>query len=230
MTPRYSTWRRGTTSSPVDQRLGLLAAVRLDEADHDVDAPLRERVCLLQHPVCLADARREPDVELEPARAFPSGPAPGSPPGAVGWRSVPAFEAPGRYGPDRTPFKSRAVAGAGDAAKRSVGCVLFQPGRRSAAAASGGRRAGDWARDRRSPPISWSAGEETRALRELPAAQRAGPLPANDGEPQDDLRSRARAVRCATSAASRPSSRCGFPNATTPCRVIARRQMSLPRP
>ena len=52
---------------PVDQRRGLGAAVGLDEAEHDVDAALAERVRLLEHPVGLADAGGEPDVELEPA-------------------------------------------------------------------------------------------------------------------------------------------------------------------
>ena len=66
LTPRYSIVRRGTTSSPVDQRLGLLAPVRLDETDHDVDAACLERVRLLQHAVGLADAGGEPDVELQP--------------------------------------------------------------------------------------------------------------------------------------------------------------------
>ena len=66
-TPRYSMRRRGTTSRPVDQRRGLGAAVRLDEAEHDVDAALLQRVRLLEHAVGLADARGEADVELEPA-------------------------------------------------------------------------------------------------------------------------------------------------------------------
>ena len=59
--------RRGTTSRPSISASVSCAPVRLDEADHHVDAALLERVRLLQHAVGLADAGGEADVELEPA-------------------------------------------------------------------------------------------------------------------------------------------------------------------
>ena len=55
------------TSRPVEQRLGLGAAVGLDHADDDVDAlalPLPRR---LEHGVGLADAGRGADEDPEPA-------------------------------------------------------------------------------------------------------------------------------------------------------------------
>jgi hypothetical protein len=39
--------------------------VRLDESHHDVDPAPAEIVRLLKHTVCLADARRGADVDLE---------------------------------------------------------------------------------------------------------------------------------------------------------------------
>ena len=54
-----------------DELRGLGAAVRLDEAEHDVDAALLERVRLLEHAVGLADAGGEADVELEPPALAP---------------------------------------------------------------------------------------------------------------------------------------------------------------
>ena len=57
------------------QRLGLLAAVRLDDADDDVVAVLLPGAGLLQHLVGLADARRraDEDSELADAAFFPPG-------------------------------------------------------------------------------------------------------------------------------------------------------------
>src|SRR5262249_6550522 len=52
---------------PWDERFRFAAPVRLDIADHDVDAALLERVRFFEHAIRLADARREPEVELEPA-------------------------------------------------------------------------------------------------------------------------------------------------------------------
>ena len=53
----------------LQQRLGLLAAVRLDHADDDVHALLQLGARRLQHLVGLADARRRADEDLEPAGA-----------------------------------------------------------------------------------------------------------------------------------------------------------------
>jgi hypothetical protein len=67
--PRYSTRRRGNHSSPSQQCSRLDAAVRLDEADHDVDAlaaqPLRTR----EHRERLPDPRCGAEVDLQPAAA-----------------------------------------------------------------------------------------------------------------------------------------------------------------
>ena len=46
-------------------RLGVRAAVGLDDADDDVEAAGAERVRLLQHRVGLADARRRADVDAQ---------------------------------------------------------------------------------------------------------------------------------------------------------------------
>ena len=54
---------------PVEQRLGLLAAMRLDDADDDVDALLQPGARLLQHLIGLADAGRRAEEDLEPAGA-----------------------------------------------------------------------------------------------------------------------------------------------------------------
>ena len=59
--------RRGTTSRPVEQRLGVGAAVRLDHADHDVAALGAALLRRLEHRVGLADARRRADEEPEAA-------------------------------------------------------------------------------------------------------------------------------------------------------------------
>ena len=59
---------RGMTSRPVEQRLGLLAPVRLDDADDDVDPSLALRARRdLQHLVGLADAGRGAEEDLQPA-------------------------------------------------------------------------------------------------------------------------------------------------------------------
>ena len=50
---------------PLDQRRGLGAAVRLDEAEHDLDAAPLERLRLLEHAIGLADAGSEADVQLQ---------------------------------------------------------------------------------------------------------------------------------------------------------------------
>ena len=50
----------------LDQRRGVGAAVRFDEAEDHVDAALLQRVRFLQHAVGLADPGREADVELQP--------------------------------------------------------------------------------------------------------------------------------------------------------------------
>src|SRR5262249_49382148 len=47
------------------ERGGLRAAVRLDQREDHIDAPLRQRACLLQHPIRLADAGGETQVHLE---------------------------------------------------------------------------------------------------------------------------------------------------------------------
>ena len=58
---------------PIEQGLGLRAAVRLDDTDHDIGAlsPLLPRG--LQHRIGLADAGRGTDEDLEPAPLLASG-------------------------------------------------------------------------------------------------------------------------------------------------------------
>jgi hypothetical protein len=58
---------------PVDERLGLLAAMCLDDADHDVDAVCLSRVARDQHLVGLADARRGTEKDLQTAAPFALG-------------------------------------------------------------------------------------------------------------------------------------------------------------
>ena len=67
MTPRYWIALRGHGRQAFDERRGVGATVRLDKAEHHVDAAALQRVRLLEHAVGLAHARREPDVQLEPA-------------------------------------------------------------------------------------------------------------------------------------------------------------------
>ena len=50
-----------------DQRHGFGAAVRLDDADHDVDILPLEPMGFLQHFVGLADAGREAEIDFQPA-------------------------------------------------------------------------------------------------------------------------------------------------------------------
>ncbi|MGY3075580.1 hypothetical protein ACVWZZ_001951 [Bradyrhizobium sp. LM6.10] len=59
------------------QRLGLGAAMGLDEADHDIDASLAPGMCALQHLIGLSDAGSGADEDLQlaartllPARCF----------------------------------------------------------------------------------------------------------------------------------------------------------------
>ena len=58
--------RRGMTSRSAELRLGVGAAVGLDEPDDDVDALAAEGVRVLEHRVGLADARRGADVDAQP--------------------------------------------------------------------------------------------------------------------------------------------------------------------
>ena len=51
---------------------GLRPAVRLDEADHHVDALPPQPVSLLEHVVGLADPGREAQVDLQPAALLPA--------------------------------------------------------------------------------------------------------------------------------------------------------------
>ena len=59
----------GKNLEAFQQRLGLLAPVRLDDADNDVHAFLQLGAGGLQHLVGLADARRRADEDLEPTDA-----------------------------------------------------------------------------------------------------------------------------------------------------------------
>ena len=76
----------------------------------------------------------------------------------------------------------------------------------------------------------WRAGEETRALRRLPAEQRLGIYQRTMENLRTILRFRVRDARCANFAASRPKRALRFRECDEACRVIARRHMSLPRP
>ena len=68
-TPRYSIRRRGHDLEAVEQLEGVRPAVRLDEADDEVRAPLAASMALLEHPVRLADAGRHAQVDAQPAAA-----------------------------------------------------------------------------------------------------------------------------------------------------------------
>ena len=57
---------------PFDERAGLRAAMRFDEADDDVDAFFLQAPRVLQHRVGLADAGRGAEEHLQPARGFPA--------------------------------------------------------------------------------------------------------------------------------------------------------------
>ena len=65
VTPRYSILRRGIDFEVLELRLGVVAAVGLDEADDDVEPARPQRVGLLQHRVGLADAGRGADVDAQ---------------------------------------------------------------------------------------------------------------------------------------------------------------------
>ena len=64
-------WLARQDLEALEQRLGLLAAVRLDDADDDVDALLQLGAGRLQHLVGLADPRRGTHEDLEPAHMLP---------------------------------------------------------------------------------------------------------------------------------------------------------------
>ena len=67
--------RRGTTSRPSKQGLGLFAAVGLHHADDDIVAVLLSGPGLLQHLIGFADAGRgtHEDLQLPEAALFTSG-------------------------------------------------------------------------------------------------------------------------------------------------------------
>ncbi len=54
----------------LQQGLGLAPAVRLDDADHDIDALAPLGLCREQHLIGLADARRGAEKDLEAAATF----------------------------------------------------------------------------------------------------------------------------------------------------------------
>jgi len=58
---------------PGEQRLGLLAAMRLDQRGDDIDAFAMLGLCRLQHLIGLADPRRGAEKQLEPAARLASG-------------------------------------------------------------------------------------------------------------------------------------------------------------
>ncbi len=62
-------WLARDDFEPIEQRLGLLATVRLDHAGDDVDPVLQLSAGGQQHLVGLADAGRRTDKNLEPAAA-----------------------------------------------------------------------------------------------------------------------------------------------------------------
>ena len=72
-------------SRPSQKRLGLLAAVRLDDADNHVVAVALARVRCLQHLVGLADAGGGADEDLSACRhvVLPAGRHPAAPPAKV---------------------------------------------------------------------------------------------------------------------------------------------------
>ena len=65
--PRYSICGGGTCSRSPIWAIGLRPAVRLDEADHHVDALPLQPVALLEHVVGLADPGGEAEIDLQPA-------------------------------------------------------------------------------------------------------------------------------------------------------------------
>ena len=65
--PRYSMLPAGHLLQLADLGDGLRPAVRLDEADHHVDALPPQAVAFLEHVVGLAHAGGEAEVDLQPA-------------------------------------------------------------------------------------------------------------------------------------------------------------------
>ena len=61
--------RCGRTSRPFDQRLGVGATVRFDDADDDVDTFGGDFARFRQHRVRLADARARAEEDLQLARS-----------------------------------------------------------------------------------------------------------------------------------------------------------------
>jgi len=57
----------GKNRQPRDQRLGLGACVRLDDADHDVAALIAQRAGPGEHRIGLADTRRRTEVDAQAA-------------------------------------------------------------------------------------------------------------------------------------------------------------------
>jgi hypothetical protein len=53
-----------------EQRFGLAPAMRLDEADHDIDPFASPGLGRQQHLICLADPRRSAEKNLKPAAAL----------------------------------------------------------------------------------------------------------------------------------------------------------------
>ena len=94
LTPRYSTSSGGQHLQPLEQRLGLRPAVRLDVADDHVHAGRRLLLGGLEHGVGLAHAGHvaEEDLELAPVRA--GAPRPGAAPGACRDRGGSSLHAP----------------------------------------------------------------------------------------------------------------------------------------
>ena len=221
VTPRYSILRRGTDLQPLDQRRRLLAAVRLDEPDHDVDAALLERVRLFQHAVGLADARREADVQLQPAALAlldelqevfrarsvggrcPASGRQGRSSGRIPSRLVPAWRATCRC---ETPWR---VADA---------LAPETPGSPRRARRSGRCNRSSWSRKRTSRGRSWfcprpsASGSTARTLENLKTIC--------DPAPGRSFRDFCRAPGIAGSA---------VPRLRRPCHDIARRHLSLPR-
>ena len=109
--PLYSTRRRGMTSSPSRSAWVSVSPVRLDHADHDVDAVLPFGPGGFQHLVGLAHAGSGPEEDLEPARGrVPPGALPrAAPPARVVWPERLAAAAHRlTLSPSRAPCRSRA--------------------------------------------------------------------------------------------------------------------------
>ena len=70
VTPRYSICAQRHLLEVADPRQRVGAAVRLDEADDDVEALPLQLVGVLEHLVGLADAWRGADVHAQPRAPF----------------------------------------------------------------------------------------------------------------------------------------------------------------